>query len=87
MEKINFTVPGTQETLAFFCLEQTQINNQNYLLVTEDEDGDSDAYILKEIASEGEETVYVMVEEDAELQAIGKVFAELIEDVDLEYKE
>ncbi len=86
MEKIKFTDPDTQEVTEFFCLEQTQINNQNYLLVAEDEDGDSDAYILKETSSEGDETVYEMVEEDAELQAIGKVFAELLEDVDLEYK-
>ena len=32
------------------------------------------------------ETVYEMVERDEELQAIGKVFAELMEDVDLEYE-
>lgn len=85
MEKIKFTDPDTQETIEFFCLEQTQINNQNYLLVTEDEEGDSDAYILKETSSVGEESVYEMVENERELEAIGKVFAELIEDVDLEY--
>lgn len=85
MERIIFKDPDTQETTEFFCLEQTQINNQNYLLVTEDEEGDSDAYILKEISSEGEESVYQMVEEDSELEAIGRVFAELVEDVDFEY--
>ena len=85
MEKIIFTDPDTQETVEFFCLEQTQINNQNYLLVTEDEDGDSDAYILKETSSEGEESTYEMVEDDSELEAIGRVFSELMEDVDLEY--
>lgn len=86
MEKIIFVDPDTQESTEFFCLEQTQINNQNYLLVTEDEDGDSDAYILKEISSEGEDTLYIMVEDEKELEAIGKVFAELLdEDVDLEY--
>ncbi len=85
MENIKFTDPETQETYEFFCIEQTQINNQNYLLVTEDEEGDSDAYILKETSSEGEEAVYEMVEDDNELEAIGKVFSELIEDVDLEF--
>ena len=85
MEKIKFIVPETQEETEFFCLEQTRINNQNYLLVTEDEEGDSEAYILKETSSKEEETVYEMVEEEAELEAIGKVFAELIDDVDLEY--
>ncbi len=85
MDKILFTSPETQEEISFFCLEQTTIHNQNYLLVTEDEEGDSDAYILKEISSEGEEAVYEMVEEDAELEAIGRIFSELIEDVDFEF--
>lgn len=85
MEKIKFLNPETQEETEFFCLEQTRINNQNYLLVTEDEEGDSEAYILKETFSEEEETMYEMVEEDAEFAAIAKVFAELIEDVDFEY--
>ncbi len=85
MEKITFTDPDTQEETEFFCLEQTQINNQNYILVTEEEDGDSEAYILRETSFGQGETVYEMVDEDAELEAIGKVFAELMEDVDLEY--
>lgn len=85
MEKIRFTDPKTQETTEFFCLEQTQINNQNYILVTEDEEGDAEAYILKETFSEGEETVYEIVDDDAELEALGKVFVELMEDVDLEF--
>ena len=85
MDKITFTAPDTQEEIQFFCLEQTTINTQNYLLVTEDEEGDSDAYILREISSEGEDTIYEMVEEDAQLAAIGKVFSELMEDVDFEF--
>lgn len=86
MEKIIFVDPETNDEIEFFCVEQTQINNQTYLLVTEDEDGDSEAYILKELSSEGEEILYEMVEEENELDAIGKVFAELLdEDIDLEY--
>lgn len=85
MEKIRFTSPDTQETIELFCIEQTRINNQNYLLVAEEEDGDSEAYILKETSLEGEEAVYEMLEEDGEFQAIAKVFAELMEDVDFEY--
>lgn len=85
MEKIKFQAPDTQEVIEFFCLEQTQINNQNYLLVTEEEDGDSEAYILKETSSGDEESVYEMVEEDAELEAVGKIFAELLEEVDFEF--
>ena len=85
MEKVKFNSPVSQEIKEFFCLEQTKINNQNYLLVTEDANGDSEAYILKETSSEDEETVYEMVEEEAEFEAIAKVFTELMDDVDFEY--
>ena len=85
MDKVKFVAPDKKEAAEFFCLEQTQINNQNYILVTEEEDGDSEAYILRETSFGQGETVYEMVDEDAELEAIGKVFAELMEDVDLEY--
>ena len=42
-------------------------------------------YILKEIADENDDVVYEMVEDDKELAALGKVFAELIDDADIEY--
>lgn len=85
MEKVVFTDPDTQENIDFYVLEETQINGTKYLFVTEEEDGDSDAYILKEIADENDDIVYEMVEDDKELAAIGKVFAELIDDADIEY--
>ena len=58
---------------------------KKFLFVTEEEDGDSEAYILKEIADENDDVVYEMVEDDNELAALGKVFAELIDDADIEY--
>ncbi len=85
MEKIKFMVPDTKEAIEFFCLERTKMNGWNYLLVTEDEDGDAEAYILKETWEEEGESMYAMVEDEVELNAIGKVFAELMEDVDLKY--
>jgi hypothetical protein len=66
-------------------LEETKVNGTKYLFVTEEEEDDCDAYILKEIAAEDENIVYEMVEEETELTAIGKVFAELIEDADIEF--
>lgn len=47
MEKVNFTDPDTNESAEFYVLEQTTIRGINYLLVTVDEEGDSDAFILK----------------------------------------
>lgn len=85
MEKVTFIDPETKEEIEFFVEEETQINGKKYLLVTEEEDGDSEAYILQEISDENDEVVYEMVEDDTELAALGKVFSELIEDADIEY--
>ena len=85
MEKVNFTDPDTNESAEFYVLEQTTIRGINYLLVTVDEEGDSDAFILKETQTKDEESVYVLVEDDTELSAIGKVFAELLDDADIAF--
>lgn len=84
MEKVKFIAPETKEKIEFFVVEETQLNGTRYLFVTEEEEGDCEAYILKEVGAEHEEVVYEMVEDDGELAAIGKIFAELIEDADIE---
>ena len=86
MEKVTFVDPVTKDELQFFVTEETKINGVRYLLVTEEEDGDCEAYILKEVAAGEENSVYEMVEEDTELAAVGNIFAELIEDVDIRYE-
>ena len=75
MESIIFTSPETGEELELYILEQTCISGVTYLLVTEEAEEDSVAYILKEIQTE---------EDDVEMNAISKVFAEMLEDVDFE---
>ncbi len=83
MESIIFTDPESGEEVSFFVLEQTCIGGVTYLLVTEEEDEDAYAYILKEIQTDEDDVIYAMVEDDVELGAISKVFAEMLEDVDL----
>lgn len=86
MEKVHFTDPETQENAEFYVLEQTTIRGMNYLLVTVDEEGDSDAFVLREVTNEDDQnTIYEMVGDDKELEAIAKVFAELMDDVDIEF--
>lgn len=85
MEKVIFTEPETKEEIEFYVLEETKVNGSKFLFVTEEEDGDSDAYILKEVADANDDIIYEMVEDEKELAALGKVFAELIEDADIEY--
>lgn len=86
MEKVKFVNPTTKDEIEFFVVEETQLNGTRYLFVTEQEEGDCDAYILREVAAEKDEIVYEMVEDDRELNAIGRIFAELVEDADIEYE-
>ncbi len=82
LEKISLHADG--EDLELYVLEQTMIAGHMYLLVTEDEDGDGEAMILKDLSADGdEEAVYEFVEDDDELNAVGAVFADLLDDVDL----
>ena len=88
MESVVFTDPQTGDQIRFIVEEETMLNGAKYLLVSEEtEDGDSDAYILKEVPTEGEEAVYEMVEDDVEFSALAKIFSELTdEDTTLMYE-
>ncbi|HIZ08229.1 MAG TPA: DUF1292 domain-containing protein [Candidatus Eubacterium avistercoris] len=81
METITLNAPGTDETIELYVLEQTCINGINYLLVTEEEEADSEAYILKETQTKETDIIYEFVEDDVELDAISRVFGEMLEDV------
>lgn len=81
MEKITFQAVG-EEPVDFYVLEQTTIAGVNYILVTEDEEGDCDALIMKDLsASEDAEADYVIVEDEKELNAVAQIFENLLEDV------
>ena len=85
MEKIVFQLPDSQETVDFFVLEQTKIKGYEYILVTDSEEEEAEAYIMKDVADEAsEEAVYEMVDDDDELEAVAKIFAEILEEIDLE---
>lgn len=74
------------ETAEFTVLEETKVNGIHYLLVSdaEDEDEEGDAYILKDISkAEETEAVYQMIDDGDELEYIGRIFSELLDDIDL----
>ncbi len=81
MEKLEF-IDDNGEKVSFYVIEETRINGINYLLVSESEDDEeADVYILKDTSdAASEEAVYEFVEEDGELEAVGKVFQELMDD-------
>lgn len=85
MEKITFKPDGEKTEVDFYVLEQTTIGGVNYILVTDAEDGeDGEAYILKaESATESEEQVYRIVEDDNEFAAVSGVFESMLDDIDL----
>ena len=87
MEKLTF-VTEDQESVDFYIIEETRLNGINYLLVTEsedEEDEEAEAYILKDTSkAEDTEAVYEFVESEEELDAVSRIFAELLEDMDLE---
>lgn len=77
------------EEIELYVIEQTMINNVNYLLVTdsdEDEEEEADAYILKETGAETEDAFYEFVEDSTELEVISRVFEEMLDDIDLKYE-
>lgn len=85
MEKIIFTFEDTKEEVEFFVLEQTRVNGNNYILVTDSEEDEAECLILKDMsAAEDKESLYEIVEDDVELSAVLKVFEELLEDIDIE---
>lgn len=73
------------EEAEFYVVEQTQINGSNYLLASESEDEDEvDAWIFKQIKTEDDELIYETIDDEAELDAVMRVFGELLEDCDIE---
>lgn len=82
-EKITFTPEG-DEPVDFYVLEQTRIGGNSYILVTDAEEGEGDALILKDLSGDGDsEAVYAIVEDDDELEAVAGVFESMLEDVKL----
>lgn len=83
MDKISFRLDDGS-LAEFYVLEQAKLSGNNYILVTEEEEGDGEALILKESAlSDKKDLVYEIVDDDDELEALGSLFESLLDDIDL----
>ena len=83
METIQITSEDGEQ-IQFYVVEQTRVNGKDYILVTETEEEEAEAYILKDVSSAKEtEAVYEFVEEEDELNALAAVFSELVDDTDI----
>lgn len=81
LEKITFNSDG-EDPVEFFVLEQTRIGGVSYVLVTDFEEGDGEALILKDSSRDGEEeSVFTIVSDDEELAAVAGVFENMLDDV------
>lgn len=81
IEKITFNPEG-EDPVDFFVLEQTRIGGINYILVTDFEEGDGEALIMKDISKDGEEeSVFAIVSDEEELSAVAGVFESMLDDV------
>lgn len=80
MEKINFITEDGSEEL--YVIADTTVAGESFLLVTDTEEGDADAWILKQVKTENDEVIYEDVMDDKQLDALSKVFAEILEDVE-----
>ena len=85
MEKLTFT-SDDGEAIEYFVLAETTVKGIQYLLVTEEEEGDSDALILKGLAAEGnpDESVFEAVSDEEELSVAMEAFSKFLEDVEFE---
>ena len=81
LEKITFQPEG-ENPVDFYVLEQTRIGGINYILVTDFEEGDGEALILKDLSKDGEEeSGFAIVSDDDELSAVAGVFESMLDDV------
>ena len=78
-----------ESELEFGILEQTRVGGVDYLLVIDPDEAENEngsaAYILKDISEDGDKDgCYVFVEDDTEYDAVYKVFAAMLEDIEFE---
>lgn len=84
MEKLIFQ-DEKGEAAEFYVLEQTRVSGRNYLLVTDLPDEDGECLILKDVAEDGEqESLYEIVEDEREQDALLSVFEQLLGDVEIQ---
>lgn len=85
MEKIKLEAEDGQE-LEFYVEEQAKVGGRSYLLVSDSESDEAQAYILKDASQEDSETAcYEFVEDERELEAVSEIFEQMLEDTDLEF--
>lgn len=80
----DYIYPAGRRSVDFYVLEQTRIGGRDYLLVTDAEEGDGEALILRDVSqTEEKEAIYEIVDDDETLNAVAAVFENIMDDVDI----
>lgn len=83
MEKLIFQ-DENGKPVQFYVQEQTRVGGVDYLLVSDSEKDDGECLILKDTAKEeARESLYEIVEDERELDALLDIFGQLLDDVDI----
>ena len=71
--------------LSFTYWNRQYLAASSYILVTDSEDDEAEALILKDLSKPGEdEALYEIVDDDDELEAVSKIFQEMLDDIEFE---
>ncbi len=88
MEKLIFTAAEGEDAAELYILDQAKLQGNTYLLVTDSEDGDGDAMILRENSqTQGKESLYDIVEDDTEIDSVLVLFKDTLEELGIMIEE
>ncbi len=85
MDSVVFTQEDGKE-IEYYVLAEAKVGQNSYLLCTEEEEGDAEAFVLKAVPGEDddESILYETVEDEKELEKAVEAFSEILDDVDIE---
>lgn len=81
-EKISFAPVEGEAPVEFYVLDEATLRGIHYILVTDAAEGDGEALILADESAEAdEESLYRIVDDDREMDAVALLFKDSLEDM------
>ena len=88
MEKITLQPEEDTAPVDFYVVEQVSLGGKTYLLVTDTEEGDGEALILRDDAlASDKESLYAVVEDDREISAVMLLMADTLREMGITVEE
>lgn len=88
MEKVQFIPEGEERPVEFFVVEEAKLGGRQYLLVTDSEDGDGEALILRTDPDNTDpDSMFEIVEDERELSAVLLLMRDSLEELGIEVEE